>query len=81
MPPLLTFQNELLQTRERELESSHSQRGAEIERLQTLEEKHVAEIDRLHDRERNLQAEVEAMKATRVWRLRERLQALRGADG
>ncbi len=72
---------ERLQTRERELESSHSQRGAEIKRLQTLEEKHVAEIDRLHDRERNLQAEVEAMKATRVWRLRERLQAMRGVDG
>ena len=72
---------ERLQARERELESSHSERGVEIKRLQTLEERHVAEIHRLHDRERDLQAEIEAIKETRVWRLRERLQALRGSDG
>ncbi|MCE2558357.1 MAG: glycosyltransferase [Acidobacteria bacterium] len=72
---------ERLQARERELESSHSERGAEIKRLQTLEEKHEAEIHRLHGRERDLQAEIEAMKATRAWRLRERLQSLRGSDG
>ncbi len=58
---------ERLRARERELESSHSRRGAEIERLQI--------------RERDLQAEVDAMKATRAWRLHERLQSLRGSDG
>ena len=86
---------ERLQARERELVSSHSELGAEIERLQTrereLESSHSqrgAEIERLQVRERDLHAEVEAkkaeieaMKATRAWRLHERLQSLRGADG
>ncbi|MYA06596.1 MAG: glycosyltransferase [Holophagales bacterium] len=79
---------ERLRARERELESSHSRRGAEIERLQArerdLESSHVergAEIERLQVRERDLQAEVDAMKATRAWRLHERLQSLRGSDG
>ena len=71
---------------ERELESSHRERGAEIERLQALERELKSshgecevEIHRLHGRERDLQAEIEAMKATRVWRLHERMQSLRGA--
>ncbi|MXW02134.1 MAG: glycosyltransferase [Holophagales bacterium] len=79
---------ERLRARERELESSHAERGAEIERLQArereLESSHVergAEIERLQIRERDLQAEVDAMKATRAWRLHERLQSLRGSDG
>ena len=79
---------ERLQARERELESSHAERGAEIERLQArereLESSHAergAEIERLQIRERDLQAEVDAMKATRAWRLHERLQSLRGSDG
>lgn len=79
---------ERLRARERELESSHSRRGAEIERLQVregeLESSHAergAEIERLQIRERDLQAEVDAMKATRAWRLHERLQSLRGSDG
>ena len=77
---------ERLQVRERALESSHGERGAEIERLQVreraLESSHGergAEIERLQVRERDLQAEIEAMKATRAWRLRERLQSLGGA--
>ncbi len=76
----LSAEIERLQVRERELESSHSERGAEIKRLQTLEEKHVAEIHRLHGRERELQAEIETMKATRAWRLRERFQSVHGSD-
>ena len=70
---------ERLQAREQELESSHRERGAEIKRLQILEGEYEAEIRRLHGRGRDLQAETEAMKATRVWRLRERLQLVGGA--
>ena len=79
---------ERLQAREQELESSHSERGAEIERLQARERElessrseRGAEIERLQIRERDLQAEIDAMKATRAWRLHERLQSLRGSDG
>ena len=71
---------------ERELESSHRERGVEIERLQALERELTAshgerevEIHRLHGRERDLQAEIEAMKATRAWRLHERMLSLRDA--
>ena len=73
-----------LQARERELESSHRELGAEVARLQArereLESSHRelgAEVARLQDRERELQTDVEAMKATRTWRLHERLQTLR----
>jgi hypothetical protein len=54
-----------LQVRERELKSSRRE--------------HEVEIHRLHGRERDLQAEIEAMKATWAWRLHERLQSLRGS--
>lgn len=70
---------------ERELSASHRGRGAEIERLQALEKELRAshrvceeEIQRLHGRERDLQADIDAMKATRAWRVHERLQSLRG---
>lgn len=78
-----------IRDRERELErlkSSHEERGAEIERLHAVEKELKAshqeceeEIRRLHGRERDLQADIDAMKATRAWRLHERLQSLRGA--
>ncbi len=73
-----------IRERQRELEQvwAHERElSLEIERLRTLQEQHVAEIDRLYGRERDLQSEVDAIKATRVWRLRERLHSLRGSDG
>ena len=77
---------ERLQVRERELESSHRELGGEVERLQArereLESSHQelgGEVERLQTRERELQADIEAVKATRAWRLHERLRLLRGS--
>jgi LmbE family N-acetylglucosaminyl deacetylase/prefoldin subunit 5 len=72
-----------LQAREQELESSLRELGAEVERLQARERELEsslrelgAEVERLQARERELQTEVDAVKATRAWRLHERLQLL-----
>ena len=72
-----------LQAREQELESSHEELGAEVARLQARERELESslrelssEVERLQARERELQADVEAVKATRAWRLHERLRIL-----
>ena len=77
---------ERLQAREQELVSSHQELGSEVARLQARERELESslrelggEVARLQTRERELQTDVEAVKATRAWRLHERLQVLRGS--